>query len=240
MEPGWFDHALAVILVVLVPIEGAWMMRRLAAAIAAGTAVARLREYLITMAIEWGLVAVVIVNWVLAGRSLEAIGLSVPATGRTVAGLVVTALVLVLMIAQWRAIQRLDAAGWERLGRQFGDATALLPVTRREAIGFRFLAITAGVCEEVLYRGFLIWYFATWLGIWPAALVGAVGFGLAHWYQGWKGVVKTGTYGLLMGVLYLLTGSLVWPMVIHAVVDLQGGAIGRRVLGDRAAPQSVR
>ena len=35
---------------------------------------------------------------------------------------------------------------------------------------------------------------------------------------------------LVAAVLYVATGSLLWPIVLHAAVDLQGGAIGRRVL----------
>ncbi len=51
-------------------------------------------------------------------------------------------------------------------------------------------------------------------------------FGLGHLYQGAAGVVKTGVSGLLAGLLYLLTGSLWIPMLLHAAVDLHAGALG--------------
>ena len=44
-------------------------------------------------------------------------------------------------------------------------------------------------------------------------------------------VIKTGATGLVMGILYLGTGSLLFPVILHAAVDLQGGAIARRALG---------
>ena len=73
-------------------------------------------------------------------------------------------------------------------------------------------------------------YLAHWMPVWPAAVVGAVAFGLAHWYQGTAGVLKTGATGLIMGLLYVASGSILWPAIVHAAVDLQGGAAGRKVL----------
>lgn len=237
MSPTWFDHALAAVLFVALPLEGARIMGKLNRAIAAGDRNARWREYLSTMAIQWGLIAVLLVVWFREGRALSALGFALPLWARTVAGLGLTALVLAFLVQQWGAIQKLDADGRARLRAQLGQAVPLLPRTDREVFGFKLLSITAGICEEVLYRGFLIWYLATWLGPWPAALVGAIGFGLAHWYQGRAGVLKTGLIGAIMGAFYLATGSLLWPAIVHAAIDLQGGAAGRFVLAHEEDPR---
>ena len=54
-------------------------------------------------------------------------------------------------------------------------------------------------------------------------------FGLAHWYQGRLGVLATGAVGAVLTQLYLTTGSLLLPMVLHVLIDL-------RLLLDRPAP----
>jgi len=75
------------------------------------------------------------------------------------------------------------------------------------------------------------------VGAWPAVFLGALIFGVGHLYQGPAGVMKTGATGLLMGILYVGTGSLLFPMILHAAVDLHGGAMARRVLGSVPSAQ---
>ena len=57
-----------------------------------------------------------------------------------------------------------------------------------ELARFYGLSITAGIVEEVLWRGFLIWYLSQFMPVWGAALISTIGFGLAHAYQGLRQV----------------------------------------------------
>ncbi len=228
----WLDHLMAAALVVALPILGTRSYRAMVAALAAGTPRARLREYWQTIALEWSLVAAVLLIWRSAGRSAADLGLVVPGGWGTVLGAALTGVVLIALTAQWFAILRLDAAGFGRLRDQLAGAAAMVPTNDRESRVFRLLAVTAGICEEILFRGYLIWYAATWIGPWPAVLVTSVSFGLGHWYQGRSGVLKTGMVGILAGALYVATGSLLWPIILHAAVDLQGGAVGRLAASD--------
>ena len=56
---------------------------------------------------------------------------------------------------------------------------------------------------------------------WIVSLVAVhIVFGLAHWYQGWTGVIDEGLMGVLLGILYLGTGrNLAVPIVAHGVQD---------------------
>ena len=90
--------------------------------------------------------------------------------------------------------------------------------------------VTASFGEEVIYRGFLIAVLAVWVGTWPAMLIASAIFGLAHFYQGPGGAAKCGFAGLITGWLFLLTGSLWAPMLLHAVMDLTSGRVGRRIV----------
>jgi membrane protease YdiL (CAAX protease family) len=115
--------------------------------------------------------------------------------------------------------------------RQLAIASAILPETKRERGLFALLAITAGVCEEVVYRGFLMFYLTRYLpGLHPVAIAVMAGviFGWGHIYQGWKGVLLTTVMGVLFGTLYWNMGSIIPGMVIHALVDLRILLIVRR------------
>jgi|SRR5271157_1337590 len=99
-----------------------------------------------------------------------------------------------------------------------------LPVTPAERRWFTVLCVTAGVCEEILCRGFLFYSIHVWpfqLGLTAALFLSAMVFGFNHLYQGLGGVVNTSIAGVLFGLLFLLSGNLALPMVLHAAIDLQ-------------------
>ena len=64
-------------------------------------------------------------------------------------------------------------------------------------------------------------------------MVAAVAFGLAHAYQGGVGILTTGVLGGIMAALYLETGSLLLPVLLHAVIDLRFLLVPARVLPGR-------
>lgn len=100
----------------------------------------------------------------------------------------------------------------------------LLPSTIEERRWWWLVCFTAGVCEELIYRGFLLQYFhvGPWhLPLTQALIVAAIIFGIAHLYQGIAGAVGTCALGFLLGCLFLITGSLLVPMVLHALIDLR-------------------
>ncbi|MGC2108146.1 MAG: CPBP family intramembrane glutamic endopeptidase, partial [Candidatus Korobacteraceae bacterium] len=114
--------------------------------------------------------------------------------------------------------------------RKYSSADALqslsyvFPATWSERRWFALLCITAGICEEALFRGFLLQYLhsAPWnLNLTLALLLASVIFGLQHVYLGVGGVLSTTLSGILFGLLFLLTGNLLLPMAFHAVSDLR-------------------
>ena len=100
----------------------------------------------------------------------------------------------------------------------------LLPSSRDERRRWIEVCVTAGVCEEIVYRGFLLHYFhASPLHLsltWPLA-VSSIVFGIAHLYQGVSAAVGTAVVGFVLGAAFLMSGSLMVPMVMHAVLDLR-------------------
>ncbi len=100
----------------------------------------------------------------------------------------------------------------------------ILPRTGEERAWWIFVSLTAGICEEILYRGFLIHYFLAapfHAGLLLAVIISSVIFGAAHLYQGVAGVISTTILGLIFSSIFLMTGSLLVPMVLHALIDLR-------------------
>jgi uncharacterized protein len=160
------------------------------------------------------------------------------------AGAIGASAVLILLL--WRSARRRTSSaqpttpsGWRRILPDFG---ALLPTTMRERLIFVLVALSAGLCEEVVFRAWLLDVLHQ-IGLRGLVLVGAASavFGLAHYYQGIFGVVVTGLLAVVFCGLYFASGTLWVPIVIHAIVDLRAAvmpspyAVNRPPASDGAA-----
>lgn len=99
----------------------------------------------------------------------------------------------------------------------------LIPRTRKEKGWFAFSAVAAGISEEIVFRGFaLLLLGAVFPGFSVHGLAVAAGalFGVAHFYQGACGMIKTSLIGALFGLLYLGTESLALCVLLHTLFDL--------------------
>jgi uncharacterized protein len=187
------------------------------------------------LVLEWGLAALVLVVWLSApGVDAAAVGLRWPRSWPGPVAVAATVLVLGFVVVSTRALRSGGLAraaaeprrpGQGRHAEPAVHATlALLPRTTAERRLFTLVGVTAGVCEEWLYRGFLLAVVAAVGGGLPTpalVAIGALAFGLAHAYQGVAGIVTTGVLGGVMAGLYLGTGSLLLPVVLHALIDLR-------------------
>jgi CAAX protease family protein len=230
-------------LVVGEPVVGAVLHRRFEGRLRSDPG-ARRSFYLRLLVLEWGLALVVLVLWSAApGVSAGSVGLRWPQRWPGLIPLLVVVGVLVFVLVSTRALRSgalLDAMapvrrpGEGRHSEPPGSATlALLPRTAGERRLFTVVGITAGVCEEWLYRGFFLAVVAAVTGgppTWVLIAVGATAFGLAHAYQGGAGIVSTGVLGGVMAALYLQTGSLLLPVLLHAVIDLRFLLVPARAL----------
>jgi membrane protease YdiL (CAAX protease family) len=224
------DHLLAVILAVVYPVAGYISFRRLLRRIEAGEAVDRTGLYLNTIAGHWTLFTMVLLLWRWAGRDWNSLGFGLAMNVNFVVGAVLTTVVVIMLAMQNRRVAAAGADQMRDIRGKLGRLEIVIPRNGNELGRFYGLSLTAGIVEETLWRGFMIWYFSQFLPLWAAALVSVIGFGLAHAYQGFENLPKITLIGALFALLFLLTGSLWLPMILHAAVDILQGRMAYDII----------
>lgn len=210
--------ALVAYLALVLPVAGRSRYRSLQQTTQTGPGL-RMTAYRSSITRQWLMVALALGVLLVAGIPLTDVGLApevrflsdlAPGLGLLVA----LATGLALLLRQWPAARR----------RVLRPVAALLPRTTTERRVFAAVAVTAGVTEEIVFRGFLLVYLTEvvpQMSIGAAMVVSSVLFGLAHTYQGALGVLFTGLAGYWLAGLFVVTGSLLLPVVVHALVDLR-------------------
>lgn len=230
MTPFWLDHLLVVVLAVFFPIRASTFgYRRLTIAPLDEVDAVRRSLYRQAIALQWGFAAFVALLWMARARDWLSLGLVPRGAAGLWAGLAGAA-VLGAVLWRVRSRARRDPEALHAYLGKLRHLERMLPHTRRELHLFYAVAVTAGVCEELLYRGYFLWYLGHWMGPWLAVAVSSLAFGVGHAYQGWKGVLATGLVGVVMALVYLACGSL-WPAIaLHALTDIHAGALSHSAL----------
>lgn len=174
-----------------------------------------------------------LLGWMSAGRSLSEVGLVVD----TEAGFIVAtgAAFVFLVYAGVSVYRSRPERQSERQKRRMAFVAGLLPGTKTELAWFTILGLVAGLSEELAYRGYLLLGLSPG-GPWIALVVVTLLFGVAHLYQGVSGALGTAAFGLVLGLLTLLAGSIVPAVIVHAGQDVSAGLIGYTIQG---APRST-
>jgi len=133
-------------------------------------------------------------------------------------------LAAVVVLGLGAKLMHLDEAGrFDSMRRQLGF---LVPGTTIELLLWLCLSTTAGICEEIIFRGYLQRQFAAITrSILAGVLLSAVVFGAAHGYEGGPRMILIGVYGLMFGLLAWSRKSLRPGMIAHAWHDAISGAV---------------
>ncbi len=216
VAPSWHTLVLLIIIVAwaLLGYKQAGMMR-------AEDEPHRLPLYFLTMGAEWVLFAYVVFGiqrkrvtlreltgpkWQGAVGVLTNVGIALAFWITSVMILVIVGLLLKLPKGQTQSVQ------------------FMVPHSGRELAVWILLSITAGICEETVFRGYLQKQFIAWTRNVPAGLIlSALVFGFGHIYQGFKQAVLIAVYGALFGVLAALRRDIKPGIVAHAWQDSLAG-----------------
>jgi uncharacterized protein len=237
---SWDAWLLTLVLVVIVPTVGYLRFRRLQTHTGPVIPVRKkIWSYAKIVCGQWILVAAMLLVARRHGLSAADVGERLGDARLTFAVMfgLLAILAVVTMIIRWR----LRRASPEALTSAVGRLRKFLPTFGPEMAAFALVCLTAGVCEELLYRGWLVNLLrATTGSVWVAVVVGAAVFGIGHAYQGAKAMLRTGFIGLQLAYLFVAVDSLVPGQVLHAAVDLVSGfalatAVSRLAADEAAA-----
>jgi len=183
----------------------------------------RVRVYVVTILIEWFVFVLVVAGVRRSGASvLLVVGdrwRSVRQVLRDIgvaAGFWVVAVGILWMLGR---LLRIDAQG---RNMQF-----IFPHGGAEIAAWIALSVTAGICEETIFRGYLQRQFMAMTKSAPAGIIlSAAAFGAAHAYQGFRLVILISLFGAMFGILAYWRRSVRPGMIVHAWQDSLGGVVG--------------
>lgn len=210
--PGPVTWAFAVLLSILLPIV-AYRQHR---AMTTGTLAPPTRPVLYLSALATHLLLLVgVVACILADQLWLFPSFTFDARNILTAGAAL-AIGLLLLIERLRIS---DAVARER-------TRLIAPRSPREYAMFCGLAVSAGIVEQLAYRGVLFSFLFWYTGSFPvAATLAAVPFGLVHLFQGWRSAIVVIVIALRDQILVALTGTLVFAIVIHIIHDVIAGTV---------------
>jgi len=176
-------------------------------------------------------------------RSTASPAMSVRTMLRVQGGIVVVAIVLGLIFRQDLLGQihfSIEALNWSVVGtalmlftgwwlidkpwgwiRELKDLMrqVVVPLFRNAPVGTLFLvSLLAGVGEELLFRGVIQGGLSGLLGPWLALILASVLFGAMHALTRAYFIIAT-LMGFYLGLIYLWTGNLLIPILIHFLYD---------------------
>ena len=187
--------------------------------------------------IMWLASFMIVGAWIYYKRDLLDFGFGLPDMTQMVLWLTLTFVVLYIGDLFF---ETLNPSRKQKTIDKLTENTPFLPSNNAELAHFTFAAFTAGVCEEIIFRAFFINYLLafsghTVVGQWSAILLPALLFSVVHIYQGHKAVLKILLAGVLFGLIYYLSGSLLIVVLLHFLMDMISAYIGMKLLNSPIA-----
>jgi len=224
----WDFWLIFIVLGVALPWRGRMRLQKLMA-LPGTTTRDRLALYISTITFQWVAVAATAWRAFARGLTLEELGMVIHGRGRILFVAIVGAATLGSL--QWLNLRRMSRTSGK--ARDFMQALAerILPRSRVELLPFLALAVTAGICEEFLYRGFAMAALTrVGLPVWGVVLISSILFGLAHLYQGRGGLVSTLVIGTVFGTARIAYDGFAAVGLWHIAIDAVAGVAGPKYL----------
>ena len=184
----------------------------------------RVRFYVVTIICEWLLFAFVVVGVRRSGASVAIVlGDHWRSARQVLRDIGIAAAFWIVSLGILFCFSRLL-----RITEPGRDVLSMVPHSAAEITLWIAVSITAGICEETIFRGYLQRQFIVLTKSAPAGiLLAAAAFGAAHSYQGFRMVIVISLYGAMFGILAHWRGSVRPGMMTHAWQDaLSGVAAG--------------
>ena len=224
----WDFWLILIVLVFVIPWRGHQRLKKLFAKPHVESA-ERLGLYASTIAFQW--FATLVVGWRAWARGVTAGQLGLTWQGGINIFAVSMAGATIFSLLHWLNLRRVGKLPPADRGLVQKLAERILPRGRSEFVVYVVLALTAGICEEFLYRGFVMAILSrAGFALWSMVLISSIFFGLAHIYQGRSGFVSTLLVGVVFALARIAYHSLEPVILWHAAIDIVAGFAGYRYL----------
>jgi membrane protease YdiL (CAAX protease family) len=182
--------------------------------------------------------AVVMVVWLIFKRPIQELGLTQPSNFPSWWWMVIF-FVLIYLADTFTTLS--TKKGIDKSIDNWKKRTPFLPTKKNELPEYLLMCFSAGVFEEIVYRGYLInycWYlfegnyYQELISVFLPAFV----FSIAHFYQGGKAVIKIFILAVVFGYLFTFSGSLLIVMILHFLLNAVGGLLTMKYIKEEDLP----
>lgn len=224
--PHWVDHIIAFVFCIAIPLYAA-RQRTKGFSYAYFGSEQKKQIYLSGSFSLFVMGAVIVSVWLIFKRPFADLGLTQPVNLQSWWWMVITFVLIYLFDAVFTLSTK---KGIEKTVDHWKKRTPFLPTKNSELPEYLLLCFSAGVFEEIIYRGYLVnycWYLFEGSGYHHvlAVVLPAFLFSIAHFYQGAKAVLKIFVLAVFFGYLFIFSGSLLIVMLLHFLVDAVGGLL---------------
>lgn len=174
---------------------------------------------------QWGMCLPVVIMLGLKEGGFASMGLHFLTDPLSVAGLIGITLLSIQLVK----ILPFPEKRLIKAKRKLKEVLFILPKNLQEHKWSIIISITAGVCEEILFRGLFFELLNQYMPAVYAILVVNILFGLGHAGTKLKNMLSTSGLGILWSIIYYYTGSLWVPILMHILVDIYATTLGLKV-----------
>ena len=141
-------------------------------------------------------------------------------------GIILSILILIFIILQIASSKVSTSEKAEIVLKKIRDNYHYLPKTKKEFIWFNILSISAGFCEEIIFRLFLFSYLFEHTHIIIAFVLTNLVFAITHIGSSKQNIIGAFFLGLLFSAIYYFTNNIWLSIILHSAIDINIGILG--------------
>ena len=181
------------------------------------------RVYYETIALLWLPVVCLVIYLYFTATPINSVGVTWSYQWKALTGLSLLVLLIAYFIYDLTVLVN-DETKQIKLAEQMTSLAWFMPKTKPDLFIFTLgLSVSAGICEELIFRGYILNTLSEHVGITFSVIVSSALFGLCHFYQGAFNVIRTFIMGIVFCLIYLSCETIIIPIILHIVLDVYGG-----------------
>lgn len=183
----------------------------------------RLIDYKQTIVIFWSLTVLILINLFVTNTPQLNFY-----PNFTIIGIVLSILVVLISVLQYRH-SSITSDTLSSAKDKMKDVYYYLPKTKREFDWFIILSISAGICEEIIFRLFIFEFLKGNANLLIAFVLTNIIFAITHIGSGKQNIINAFILGLLFSAIYYFSENIWIAVYLHIAIDINGCILGYRI-----------